>query len=99
MHPEPAQRAMAGTIARTRHDSRDPLPDPVAPAISTWVPWSRMVSCRRPHVVRPAGRGGRAHRDRQGREDGGKRVAAEQLQDDPAWASGAHPAPRHTETM
>ena len=91
---------MSGNMARTRPHSSEAFPAPVAPAIRTCVPCSR-TSQGRPSSRRPTGsalRSGAAG-DREGGDEGGQGVAADELQHHRPGPGGADPAQQGAEPV
>ncbi len=90
----------AGSRARIRPQMIEPFPAPVAPAISRWVPCSRMVHGA-PSSRRPTGSARRSVRTGMGRggDDGGQGVAADELQHQQPGTAGTDPAGQRGEPV
>ena len=87
-------------MARTRPHSSEAFPAPVAPAISTCVPWS-LTSQGRPSSRRPTGSAFRSGRSGigTGGDEGGQGVAADELQHHRPGPGGADPAQQGAEPV
>ena len=87
-------------MARTRPHSSEAFPAPVAPAIRTWVPCNR--TSQGSAVLAAADRQRLevgVDRDREGGDEGGQGVAADELQHHPPGPGGADPAQQGAEPV